>query len=152
MQTRCMRHLWNSYTANMGQDLFDSPSVFNYYSPLYQLPGTTTIAPEFQILSQAASFYRANFAYRGVQNQIDSDIAVDLTNFTQLAADTNAATQSASLTTMLNAVSQALLGVPMPQDMLTAIMPAMVATNDAATRAKNAVYLVAVSPQYQIQR
>jgi hypothetical protein len=142
----------NGTTANMGQDLFNSPSVFNYYSPFYHLPGTPTVAPEFQILSQSTSFYRANFVYRAIHNQISSDIVVDLTNFAQLAADTNTTTQTASLTTMLNAVSQALLGEPMLAEMLTAIMPAMLATKDANARAFNAVYLVAVSPQYQVQR
>ncbi len=137
--------------ANMGQNLFNSPSVFNYYSPFYTLPGSSTVAPEFQILSQATSFDRANYAYRAVQNQISSDIVIDLTNFAQLASDTNTATESTSLTVMLNAVSQALLGEPMPPAMLSAIMPAMLATSDANTRARNAVYLVAVSPQYQVQ-
>jgi uncharacterized protein (DUF1800 family) len=140
-----------AYTTNMGQDPFVSPSVFNYYSPFYTLPGTSTVAPEFQILSQSTSFYRANYAYRAVLNQISGDIVVDLKNFAQLASDTNAATQTTSLTTMLNTVSQALLGAPMTQDMLTAIMPAMLATTDANTRARNAVYLVAVSPRYQVQ-
>jgi uncharacterized protein (DUF1800 family) len=139
-------------SANMGQDLFYSPSVFNYYSPFYHLPGTPTVAPEFQILNQSTSFYRANYAYRAVRNQISGDIIVDLSNFAQLAADTNKATQTTSLTTMLNAVSQALLGAPMTTDMLNAIMPAMLSTTDAKTRARNAVYLVAVSPQYQVQR
>ena len=142
----------NDYTANMGQNLFYSPSVFNYYSPFYTLPGATTVAPEFQLLSQSASFYRANYAYRAVQNELSSEIVVDLTNFTQLASDTNTATQTASMTTMLNAVSQSLLGTPMPSTMLSAIMPAILATNDATTRARNAVYLVAASSQYQIQR
>jgi uncharacterized protein (DUF1800 family) len=139
-------------TANMGQDLFRSPSVFNYYSPFYRLPGKPTVAPEFQILSQSASFYRANYAYRAIHNQISTNISVDLTNFMELASDTNAATQTASLTAMLNAVSQALLGQPMSQSMMSAVMPAMLATTDAGTRARNAVYLVAVSPQYQVQR
>jgi uncharacterized protein (DUF1800 family) len=139
-------------TSNMGQNLFYSPSVFNYYSPFYTLPGTSTLAPEFQTLSQSASFYRANFAYRVIQNLISHDIVVDLTNFAQLASDTTAATQTASVTTMLNAVSQALLGAPMSPDMLNAILPAMLATTNANTRAQNAVYLVAVSPQFQVQR
>ena len=39
----------------------------------------------------------------------------------------------------------------MASDMLNAIMPAMLATTDPNTRARNAVYLVAVSPQYQVQ-
>jgi uncharacterized protein (DUF1800 family) len=140
-----------TYTTDMGQNLFFSPSVFNYYSPFYTLPGTSTLAPEFQILSQSTSFYRANYAFRAVENQISGDIIVDLTNFAQLASDTTAATQTASLTAMLNAVSQALLGAPMASNMLTAIMPAMLATANPTTRARNAVYLVAVSPQYQVQ-
>ena len=32
---------------NMGQDLFDSPSVFNFYSPTYVVPGTALLGPEF---------------------------------------------------------------------------------------------------------
>ncbi len=140
------------YASNMGQNLFYSPSVFNYYSPFYTLPSSTTVAPEFQILSQATSFDRANFAYRAAWNAINTDVQVDLTNFIQLASDTNAATQTASMTTMLNAVSQALLGTPMPSDLLNSIMPAMLATTDASTRARNAVFLVAASPQYQVQR
>jgi hypothetical protein len=39
----------------------------------------------------------------------------------------------------------------MASNMLTAIMPAMLATANPTTRARNAVYLVAVSPQYQVQ-
>ena len=140
------------YTNDMGQDLFYSPSVFNYYSPFYRLAGSTTVAPEFQILCESTAFYRANFAYRAVNNQINSDIVVDLSNFAQLAADTNKSTQTASLTNMLNAASQALLGTPMTSGMLSAMMPAMLATTDANTRARNAVYLIAVSPQYQVQR
>ena len=142
----------SNFTTSMGQDLFFSPSVFNYYSPFYHLPETPTAAPEFQILSQATSFSRANFAYRAAWNQINTDVQIDLSNFVELAADTNAATQTASMTTMLNAVSQALLGQPMTTDMLNAIMPAMLATTDANTRARNAVFLVAASPQYQVQR
>jgi len=133
------------YASNMGQDLFFSPSVFNYYSPFYRLPGTATVAPEFQILSQSTSFYRANFAYRATRNELSNQIQVDLSNFIALAGNNN-------LTAMLNAVSQALLGQPMSQEMMNAIMPAMQATTDATTRARNAVFLVATSPQYQVQR
>jgi len=139
-------------TSNMGQNLFYSPSVFNYYSPFYQIPGTTQVAPEFQILSQSTSFDRANYAYRAVHNQISSAIAIDFTNFVQLASDTNPATQMASATTMLGAISQALLGAPMSADMLAAILPAVLAAPNPTTRVQNAIYLVAVSPQYQIQR
>ena len=40
----------------------------------------------------------------------------------------------------------------MTQNMLNAILPAILATTDANARARNAVFLVAASPQHQIQR
>ena len=140
------------YSRDMGQELFNSPSVFNYYSPFYQLPGSALTAPEFQILSQATAFSRANYAYRVAYNQANSNVSVDLSNFAQLASDTNPATQVGSLTTMLNAVSTALLGSPMSSEMLNAVMPAMLATTNSTTRARNAVFLVAAAPQYQVVR
>ena len=138
------------YTTGMGQNLFYSSSVFNYYSPLYALPGTATVAPEFQLLAEPTAFAAANYAYRTAHNQISSDITIDFSNFSRLASDTNPATQIASLTAMLNAVSQALLGAPMSSGMLGAIMPAMLATINPTTRVQNAVFLVAASPQYQV--
>jgi uncharacterized protein (DUF1800 family) len=138
------------YASNMEQPLFYPPSVFNYYSPFYLIPGTTTVAPEFQLLDQSAEFVRTNYAYQAIHNQIGSNIKIDLTNFTLLASDTNPATQTASITNMLNAVSQALLGAPMSAGMLSAIMPAMLATTVPGTRAANALFLVAASPQYQV--
>ena len=53
---------------------------------------------------------------------------------------------------MLNAVSTALLGSPMSSEMLNAVMPAMLATTNSTTRARNAVFLVAAAPQYQVVR
>ncbi|MGC2661314.1 MAG: DUF1800 family protein [Bryobacteraceae bacterium] len=142
----------NSYTGNMGQDLFDSASVFNYYSPFYHVPGTAAVGPEFQILSESTAFYRVNYVYRAIRNQLSSDVTVNLANWEGLASDVNSATETGSLTTMLNAVSQALLGAPMAADMLSAIMPAMLATNNPATRVQNAVYLTAASSRYQVEQ
>ncbi len=38
-----------SHSFNMGLDVFTAPSVFNYYSPDYQIPGTDVLGPEFKI-------------------------------------------------------------------------------------------------------
>ena len=142
----------NESTSAMGQDLFNSPSVFNYFSPFYRIPKLGVVAPEFQILSQATAFAHANYAYKAIRNQISRNINVDITNFRRLALDRNAATQTASLTAMLNAISTALLGKPMSAEMQSAILPALTATHDANTRVYNAVFLVAASAQYQVQR
>jgi uncharacterized protein (DUF1800 family) len=45
---------------NMSQDIYNAPSVFNYYSPTFVPPGSTLLGPEFQILTPDAAVYRAN--------------------------------------------------------------------------------------------
>ena len=64
-----------------------SPTVFNYFSPFYTLPGTreTGLAPEFQSLNAATAIARANFAYRAVTNGIASTVMVNLNNWLDLA-------------------------------------------------------------------
>lgn len=83
---------------------------------------------------------------------MSANISFDISNLVTLASDTSTATQTASLTNLLNAVSQTLLGTPISSGMLNAIMPAMLSTQDPGIRARNAVYLVAAAPQYQIIR
>jgi uncharacterized protein (DUF1800 family) len=46
--------------VNMDQDLYNAPSVFNYYSPSFTPPGSTVLGPEFQIDTPDSAVYRAN--------------------------------------------------------------------------------------------
>ena len=46
--------------VNLGQDLFDAPSVFNYYPPNYGVPGTTLLGGEFEIHTPNNAIWRAN--------------------------------------------------------------------------------------------
>ena len=46
--------------SNMNQDLYNAPSVFNYYSPSFSPPGSTVLGPEFQIYTPDSAVYRAN--------------------------------------------------------------------------------------------
>ena len=46
---------------NMGQDLFNPPTVFSYYPADFGLAGTNMLAAEFGILSTQTAFQRANF-------------------------------------------------------------------------------------------
>ena len=46
--------------GDMGQDIFSSPSVFNYYAPSYGVPGTGLTGGEFQIYSPNNAILRAN--------------------------------------------------------------------------------------------
>lgn len=141
-----------TWTLNMGQDLFNPPSVFNYYPPNYNLPGTTTPAPEFDLFTQVTALQHIQYAYNAVRNGIASNIYVNLSNLAELASDNNTSTRAASITVMLNGLGEALLGQPLSSDMVNAIMPAMLATTNATQRVQNALILVASLGQFQVQR
>ena len=51
----------NTATADLSQDVFMPPSVFNYYSMENTLPNTDIHAPEFGIFSTGNALKRANF-------------------------------------------------------------------------------------------
>ncbi len=54
------QNYYASELANMGQDIFTPPSVFNYYSPTHAVPGTTLLGPEFEIHTPNNAIVRAN--------------------------------------------------------------------------------------------
>ena len=130
-------------TELMGQKLFYSPSVFNYFSPLYRIPSNGTNAPEFQILNPTTALARVNFVYRLTGNSLTSSVKIPLAHFAGLAGNPEI---------LVKAVGKALLrGEPQP-DMQASILRALAATTDKNTRARNALYLVASQARYQVQR
>lgn len=46
--------------GNLSEDIFNAPSVFNYFSPTFMPPGNTFLGPEFQIDTPDSAVYRAN--------------------------------------------------------------------------------------------
>jgi uncharacterized protein (DUF1800 family) len=46
--------------VNMSQDVYNAPSVFNYYSPTFMPPGGSQLGPEFEIYTPDSAIYRAN--------------------------------------------------------------------------------------------
>lgn len=132
-----------AYSAElMGQKLFYSPSVFNYFSPLYRLSSGTP-APEFQILNPTTALSRINFVNRLVSNSLSSSVKVPLAHFAGLAPNPEI---------LVKAAAKALLRGELSADMQTSILRAVTATTDKNTRARNALYLVATQPRYQVQR
>jgi len=145
----------NPQVATMGQNAFNSPTVFNYYSPDYTVPGTALNGPEFGILTTGTAVARANFVNTFVFGRINggSTIApfgtsIDLTEIQNLSA------ADASGNQMLDALNTRLMHGTMSAGMKNTILTAVqaVAANDPLTRARTAVYLVATASQYQVQR
>ena len=146
-------HGFGCITA-MGENLFYSPSVFNYYPPDYALPATTLVGPEFATLNSSVALTRVNFIYALVYtNTIAPDATVQNaigTTFS-LSSLQALANDPAAMADKLNAV---MLHGTMSAQMKTSIVQAVstVPATDALNRARIAAYLVATSSQYQVER
>lgn len=124
----------------MGQKLFYAPSVFNYYSPLYKIPGGLA-GPEFQLLTTATALVRANGVENLVTRRLGGNVRLDLSPFTVLAS---------SPVHLVEAVDHAFLFERTPPQIKAAIVESLGATKDSTTRVRNAIYLLTTSSLYQV--
>jgi uncharacterized protein (DUF1800 family) len=134
------------YGSGMGQEALYAPSVFNFYSPSYVIPGTTMYGPEFQILTTATSLNRVNWINSYVFGSIGSGTTVSFSNY---------ATQASNPTALLGSLNTLLLHGSMSPDMQSAILTAMQAVPSSSKQglqqAQMAIYLIGTSSQYQVQ-
>ena len=132
----------------MGQDIFSSPSVFNYYSPNYGVPGTSMLGGEFEIHTPNAAILRANVVhslFSQWSNPVQSygpGTIVDLTAFLPLAA---------TPATLVNALDLTLTHGTMPASMKATLVSAV--TGDqlgSLHRVEAACYLILTSSYYSV--
>src|SRR5271170_201514 len=132
--------------SGMGQEALYSPSVFNFYSPRYVIPGTTTYGPEFQILTTATSLNRVNWVNSFVFGSIGSGTTVDFSSY---------ATQASNPSALLGSLNTLMLHGSMSSDMQSAILTAMQAvpagSKQDMQQAQAAIYLIGTSSQYRVQ-
>jgi uncharacterized protein (DUF1800 family) len=142
----------NPQSVQMGMDVFRPPSVFSYFSPGTVVPGTNGVrGPEFGLLSTSTALRRANFVNTIVFSRIAASAnapkgtSIDLTGLRSLAAD------PAQLVDALDAL---LMHGTMSPEMRESIIGAVTAVSATSPlkRARTAVYLVATSSQYQVER
>jgi uncharacterized protein (DUF1800 family) len=142
----------NPQTSNMGQDVWKPASVFSYYPSDFLVPGTTDLSgPEFGILSATTALRRANFVNTmafgsiGTSTNAPNGTSLDLSKLQALAGSPEA------LVTELN---RSLMHGAMSGEMKAAIVTAVTAVSSSNTlqRAQQALYLVATSSQFQVQR
>jgi uncharacterized protein (DUF1800 family) len=141
-------------SAAMGEPIFTPQTVFNFYPPGYQIPGTQTLAPEFAIDNAATALARANFVnamlYAGgaAANATVTGSTGTTINLAPIAAITDAPTLVAHL-------NQALMHGSLASDAVNEVQVALAATptaSDPLALAKSAGYLLLTSPQYQVVR
>jgi uncharacterized protein (DUF1800 family) len=129
--------------GNMGQLLFNSGSVFNFFPPQNLIAGTTLNGPEFAIFNTNTALSRANFVNSIVYGTISSGTKVDLTPVI------NAGTQDAMVDYLNTYLLHGTMSSQAKQSVLTATSAAGSSTKN---QAKMALYLVISSSQYQVQR
>lgn len=151
----------------MAQNVFKPDSVFSYFSPFKTIPDSTVLMPELQILDATTALKRYNYVQvmanpngavgaDGIKPTTppppppDRPIApvgtkLDFSVLTSMAGDPNA---------MLDYLNGLMLHGTLTAQNRTSIVTAInaVAASNPLRRAKVAVYLVATSSQYQVQR
>jgi uncharacterized protein (DUF1800 family) len=139
-------------SADMSQDVFNAPSVFSFYPPTARVPGENALGPQFAIFSSLTSLRRANFANRVIFSNIPaappnrpSGTSIDLSPWDPLANNPEQ---------LIEALNQLLLQGAMSAEMRDSLRVAVesVPVSNLRLRVRTALYLIAVSSQYQVQR
>jgi len=132
---------------NMGQNVYYAPSVFNYFSPGYRylthIPNQVQVsinAPEFQIDSTSTALTRANFANTLIYGTI-TGVTLDLTPYLNLTP-----------VQLLDTLNQELMHGTLSPQAQTAILNAVHAQTTPKAKVQAAIYLIASSSQYQVER
>ncbi len=147
--TMTTANYYASTMADMGQDIYNPASVFNYDSPNYVVAGTGGLkGPEFQIDNPNATILRENMVaslFSQYQNPVQSygpGTTVDLTPFLPLAA---------TPATLVSALDLTLTHGTMPTPMKQAVVTAVTAdTTSSLHRVQTAVYLILTSSYYNV--
>jgi uncharacterized protein (DUF1800 family) len=130
----------------MGQTALTPGSVFNFYAPTYVIPGTTTLGPEFQILTTATSLARANFVNTFVFGSLGTGATVSYASY-----GTEASNPTTLLATLNTLMLHGTMSATMQSNILTAMQAVPAGATQALTQAQTAIYLIATSSEYQVQ-
>jgi uncharacterized protein (DUF1800 family) len=145
-----------SYANDLGQNLFNPPTVFSYYPAGYGVPGSNLIGPEFGVLDTTTTYKRANFVNTLFIANSGNGIPVSAPNRptgTQVNYSTYQA-QAGNPSTLVDMLNTSMMHGTMSQAMKNNIVATVtaIASSDPAGRTRTAIYLVATSSQYQVER
>ena len=144
----------NSLTASMSQNAFNSPTVFNYFPPDNVIPGTALLGPEFALMTTGTAISRANFVNTMVFSQIGISESAPQGTSLDFAELQSIAANDTSSNALLDTLNVRMMHGTMSPQMRSSILTAVnsIASSNPSQRAKQAVYLVATSSQFQVQR
>jgi hypothetical protein len=145
-----------SFSSPLGQDVFNPPTVFSYFHADFGLPGTDLFGPEFGILDTSTTYQRANFVNTLFLANNGNGIPINGTNRpsgTQLNYSAYQAL-AANPGNLVDKLNTDMMHSVMSSSMKNSIVAAVTAISsaDPAGRTRTAIYLVATSSQYQVER
>ncbi len=140
------------YSAGvLGQTIYYPPTVFNYFLPGYEvnLSATQTYnAPEFQLLSEATGESAADFLNTLCFGKV-TGINIDLSMYTMPLGSKPTTDQISS---MIDTLNTNLMGGRMPPSMHDTILGAAEKATSPMRMVETAIYLIASSWDYQVER
>ena len=147
----------DSTISPLGQSVYFSPTVFNFYPPDYIVPGTTLLGPEFAIYTTGTTVKRVNIGNTFIMgtgiasnpgNNIPNGTKIDLSDVIAMAAADPTGNQ------MMDYLNTRMMHGTMSAQMKSTILTSVLtpASNSSTLRAQTAVYLIFTSSQYQVQR
>jgi uncharacterized protein (DUF1800 family) len=139
-------------STNMGQNVYQAPSVFSFYPPNYPAPGTTIDGPPFKLMLTGTILNRANFVDRIVNGDAiaaDDSVAGATGTRIDLASFQSAAANPDQLIDRFNRIFLHDTLSPQARQAVRTAIEAYPAA-DALGRVRQAAYLIATAPQYQV--
>lgn len=133
-------------SEEFGQTPLQSPTVFNFFSPDYAVPGAIAAnglkSPEFQITTETTVIEQANKLYSAIYNP---DYPLDLT------MEINLASSPAALIDHLNAK---MMNGTMTSAMRAVLIDTIgqISASNPEARATSAIYLIVNSPEYVVDK
>lgn len=143
--------------TSMDQDLFNPPTVFSYFPADYSVPGTNNLfGPEFGILSTSDAFRRANFVNKLFLANSGNGIPANPPNAptgTQLNYSSYQAL-AGNPQQLVDTLDAAMMHGTMSSSMKASIVQTVtnISSSNPALRTQTAIYLIATSSQYQVER
>ena len=147
--------LLRSASSAMGQPMFSPDTVFSFYPPSYQIPGTQTVAPEFGIDNAATALARANFINTVIMHG-GATPDPTVTGSTGTTINLTPLSSAANNTALIAQLNQTLMHGSLPSDASNIILAAAnsvaASSTDPLAVARAASYLILTSAQYQVER
>ena len=141
----------NPQSAGVNQDVFNPPTVFNYFPSDYLAPNTQVLGPEFGTVTTVTALRRANIANTLIFNKIPvsanspQGTSIDFSVLLSISNNPPA---------LVKELDRLLMHDTMSAQMNTSILNAVnaVPATNALLRVQTALYLVTTSSQYQVEQ